>query len=199
MNTQTAIPMPIDIPSFDFKMFETLNCCPNSELKRKFYYHLKPQILQRYAQKDHFDLQVIKRKCRNCGGSKLHWNGEPCWQCNATGIFRTDKVLLHRYILNGKLFHIPDTETPLNKATIVNTIEGLIEHKPVYRFSPVFAYGYLLTQYNAPLFFPFINGIVKQLKTNAQRKFKSIIKEKGSLKALHYYFSFNPEKEDLPF
>lgn len=199
---QTSIPMPQDIPAFDFKMFKVLNSCNDSTLKYSFYYNLKGEILDKYASTDFYDLQIIDRKCNNCNGSRKHWNGEPCLRCNATGIFRTDKVFLKRYVLNGELFHIPEDNEILmgvDSILVVNTIQGLIKHDHAKNnYSPVLAYAWLLLHYKPEMFHAFLKSIVKELRTNAQKKFKQLMHQHGALKAIYLFFNV-PVKEELPF
>lgn len=85
-----------------------------------------------------------------------------------------------------------------------NTIEGIIEHKPV-KGNPTFCYGLLLWIYDQDEFFAFISGYGKGLNTRGKHKWRQIMRTSVStIQGFCRYFNItlknhNPETDELPF
>lgn len=105
--------------------------------KREYFYKFKDRFLRRWAEKDGFDKQVIKKSCWRCkgtgdfvsrcqvctyqGGCHNCWHyGEEndfddreyqrsnrCPKCCGTGFFVNTTQWLERWKIGGRVFHVP--------------------------------------------------------------------------------------------
>lgn len=195
MTTQTTLfPDKLHIPQWLADYFHQANA-GEYEYKSSFYTDIKPIVLGDYGVFSGYDLQIIEKKCRSCHGTgqykHYHYeNGrryvlrtEPCYNCT-DGIYYTAKVSLERYILNGKLYHMP-CDAPVN-APVVSVIRGIVKHEWVAPQQAIRAYYILLWRYNKPLFY-------QRLKKLAETKIEGIHNLLQSL------FRKDKSNDDLPF
>jgi hypothetical protein len=139
--------------------------------KQDFYTEIKPVVLKNFARFDGFDLQIIVKKCNSCDGTGIfkHYyyeyghryllKKEPCYHCY-DGIYMTKKVYLARWILNGKIYHLPYVNVS-NDTPIKNEIKGFIKHNPVDSEKVLRAFIILLWQYNKGGFYHHIERIAE--------------------------------------
>jgi hypothetical protein len=81
------------------------------EMKEEFY-KVKNKVLKRKAIYCGLQMQRVPVRCNSCDGTgRWHYwyydGGEWCFRCRGTGIFQVRLYYLMKYILNGKVFHIP--------------------------------------------------------------------------------------------
>ena len=108
--------------------------------KRTWFYPFKTDFLRCHAITDGLDLQIIKDRCW-CGDGI--WRGreftvperywDTCWRCDGSGIYRTRRVVLIRWLLDDALFHEPSNFDRVQRggADYRNIINGLIKHPGV--------------------------------------------------------------------
>ncbi len=220
---QMAIPFKenADIPEAHFYAFRVCNSA-GSWLYRQSFYQLKNDILEKYGHEADYDLQTIKKRCYTCNGTGKIYMENRCPNC-INGVYSTKKVVLKRYVLNNAIFHKPMGELvfegnlkvfngyedfyPTFKnepfhGKIINKIDGLIKHEPM-ALHPVWAYYYLLFNYNREQFNTRINDDVKMFRTNTQYRLKLLLKKHNPLKALADFLEVKKEHlepiDDLPF
>jgi hypothetical protein len=103
--------------------------------KRHWFYRFKTRFLRAHALSDGLDLQTIVDKCW-CGDGiwrgiegqipEIYW--ATCWKCNGTGIYRTRKIVLIRWLLNGAIFHEPSHFNDCEWFTYKETFNGILKH-----------------------------------------------------------------------
>ena len=85
---------------------------------------------------------------------------------------------------------------------IVDKISGLIKHEPL-TLHPIWAYYYLLCNYNREKFYACLSGDLKQYQTNTQYKLKRLLGRYNPLRAYAEFFEVKKEQlepiDDLPF
>jgi len=193
-------PVKKHIPDYLAEYFRVANA-GSYKYKEMFYSKVKPIVLNEFAEAAGFDLQTIKVKCRSCNGTGIykhyHWEGncrieisrEQCWHCS-DGIYRTSRVVLRRYILNGLIYHIPDNDVPIEGTIFKNYIDGIIPHIEVNSKAAERAFLILLFKYNYPEFMYRAKRILEE-NCNAKSKwikdlFSNLFRRKNTL-------------DDLPF
>ena len=207
---QLSIEMALDIPARDLKLFRICNQASKHWYNKPAFYQFKSSLLTKYGHENGYDLQIIERVCFNCSGSGIHWNKEPCWQCNK-GIHHTSYVLLKRYLLNGEVFHCPHLSTndkwtgPINKNTIYrefeykNIIIGLIKHEPS-EYNLEVAIVELYLKYDTEQLYRYLEFWSKGLRTKALHKWKKSLRKYGiSVKSIAEYFGVKKDIDELPF
>lgn len=167
MKQETLFEIEKQIPQWIADYFELANAGVYLH-KQSFYNVVKPHVLKIFGQFAGFDLQIIEKKCWSCNGTGVfkHYNyefsqrylikEEPCWHCK-NGIYETKRIPLERYILNGKIYHIP-TDNP--GITYTNEIKGVIVHEQVDSDKALRAYIILLWIYNKPEFYNYLTAFV---------------------------------------
>jgi hypothetical protein len=117
--------------------FYYANSADYGDDKRYWFYPFKSRFLKQHAIPDGIDLQVITRHCHTCYQGIWHSESgrynDICWNCNGTGIFRVDRVLLSRWILNGTVYHNPirRLEPGEEYEGFRNTLDGLVRHEKI--------------------------------------------------------------------
>ena len=91
--------------------------------KSDFFYPLKAKLLKRYGTEDGYDIQHIVKCCWSC-------EGDGCYRCYQSGIYREDWHYLQNYKLGDRIYHIP-VNTVHDSAVLKNEIEGLIQHDQI--------------------------------------------------------------------
>ena len=189
-----------DISEIDFKAFNICNSA-NSWIYKQQFYTLKNSILETYGHENGYDLQVIKKICHSCDGTgkfTSDWKvTEQCWNCD-NGVYKTKKVVLKRYILNGDLFHVPIGEVIFGRLAIFdgyydeypcepkfkyidfdelieNTIDGIIKHESISEH-PTYYFLYLLFKYDKIALYKLIESTIKNKSLHKKRKFDMKIK-----------------------
>src|SRR5581483_4549786 len=76
------------------------------DLKQTFY-AFKKRFLARHGEREGYDLQHIRQVCHSCGGSGRYFDLGDCRRCDGTGTYAWKEIWLERWILGGRLFHIP--------------------------------------------------------------------------------------------
>ncbi|MGE5052049.1 MAG: hypothetical protein ACM3KI_11145 [Bacillota bacterium] len=169
------MPLTKHIPQWISNYFYQANC-GNYVGKQYFYEKIKPFVLNSFGEFVGYDLQIIKQQCYSCDGTgvykKYHYEygqrflvkKEACIRCNG-GIYMTKRFSLARYVLNGKIYHIPHFfESNRNH---INTIEGVINHESINHDEAFRAYLIFLWKYDKAAFY-------SRLKEMAQTKLKWI-------------------------
>lgn len=195
---------------------------------RPAFYKLKNQLLEKYGHEADYDLQHIEKKCYSCGGTGWYRENNRCQNCNK-GIYSRKDIVLKRFLLNGYIFHQPigELEPGSNRlkifagydgdewneyptfkyeifhGKIINVINGLIVHEPV-GVHPIWAYYYLLWEYNRELFYKNLQGDLKSYQTNTQYRLKQLLDKFNPLKAYAEFFEVKKSQlvdmgDDLPF
>ena len=138
--TQPPLPFPHfrPIPATHARWFHYANAAEYGQDKEYWFYPFKSRFLARRAIPDGLDMQRIKRRCR-CGDGifrgrdhtapECYW--QVCWHCSGTSIYRTDRVLLARWILNGTVYHCPVRRLEPGEDYVLpirDTIDGLVNH-----------------------------------------------------------------------
>lgn len=162
----------------------------NYDGKLDFYLNIKPIVLNNYADFIGYDLQIIEKKCHSCDGDgvykKYDFNGhvydrETCWSCNGTGIYEIKKMSLKRYLLNGRIYHIPAYE--IRNEPVKNHINGLIKHEAISPYDAHNAYLILLWKYNRNWFYHRVKELIDQrkgeLKTQLQNFVQGLIRKEN--------------------
>lgn len=216
----------MDIPESHLYALRVCNSGGAWAYKQSFY-KLKNEILEKYGHEADYDLQTIKKKCYTCNGTGRHHSGNACWNCT-NGVYSTKKVVLKRYLINGAIFHNPVGELFAGKlkifdgyyeseysceeypkfrsedfnGKIVGEISGIIKHEAM-NLHPIWAYYYLLWNYNREKFYACLTSDVKQYQTNTQYKLKRLLDRYNPLKAYAEFFEVKKEQlepiDDLPF
>ena len=139
MSQQTLFEVEKQIPQWLADYFELANA-GNYRYKQDFYDHIKPVILKNFATPAGVDLQIIEKECWSCNGTGVYkkyqyeygqrylLSEQACFKCDK-GIFDIKQVYLSRWILNGKVYHMP-ADKPLY-TPVTNEIKGIIKHEPV--------------------------------------------------------------------
>jgi len=214
-----------DIPESHLYAFRVCNSGGAWAYKSAFY-KLKNELLLKYGHEADYDLQHIVKKCYSCGGTGWYSEVNRCRNCD-NGVYARKDVILKRWILNGAIFHQPlgeltgsnsikvfigymdddYNEGPMFKyepftGKIVSTITGLIKHEPV-GLHPIWAYYYLLWNYDRNRFYSCLAGDLKSYQTNTQWKLKRLLDKFSPLKAYAEFFEVKKEQladiDDLPF
>jgi hypothetical protein len=137
------IPLPFPqwkVPQHTVKLLIRANAEEYLE-KKEWFYPFKSAFLRKYGVPSGVDLQIIQDECwcedgtfRGVEFTLPEWKWETCWKCNGTGIYRTRKILLARWMIRGVVFHEPTTLNPELTGTIIQeTIHGLIKHEGTTR------------------------------------------------------------------
>ena len=217
-----------DIPDPHLFAFRVCNSA-GTWAYRPAFYMLKNQLLEKYGHEADYDLQHIVKKCHSCYGSGYHRSGAQCNNCNK-GVYSRKDVVLKRFLLNGYVFHQPlgELEAGSNRLKIFDgyeqdayfnpyypkfryelfhgkfnsVITGLIKHEPV-GLHPVWAYYYLLWNYDREKFYKYLQSDLKNYQTNTQHKLKQLLGRFNPLKAYADFFEVKKEQlasiDDLPF
>lgn len=217
-----------DIPESHLYAFRVCNSAGEWAYKSSFY-KLKNELLLKYAHEADYDLQHIVKTCHSCDGKGNHHTGSQCYRCDK-GVYARKKVILKRWILNGAVFHQPVGELvdgtknlkifsgyyedeyngedyPAFKyetftGRIVSEILGYIKHEPI-GLHPIWAFYYLLWNYDREGFFKMMNSDLKNLQTNTQYRLKKLLKKFSPLKAYAEFFEVKKGQladiDDLPF
>lgn len=144
-------------------------------------YRLKDVILTRHGVPDGTDLQIITLYCRACHGAGWHgpqWRREGCWTCWGSGVYARDYIILARYRIGDRVFHIPNGASrfrvmdrehythwrPTGEGH-VNVIQGIVAHEPI---SPRWRWLAFLAL--ALRFAPKHSGLVVSLWSHEQRR-----------------------------
>lgn len=148
-----------NIPQWLADYFDQANCA-NYPYKELFYKNIKHQVLISFGQENGYDHQTIERKCWSCDGrGRFFYNSgswAECYNCNL-GVHSKQTYTLKRYVLNGKLYHIPFWGTI--DVSYKNKIAGKIVHPDIYSEEQgTRAYFILLWKYNNGLFYQTIKA-----------------------------------------
>lgn len=142
----------------------------NYAYKQLFYTDVKHRVLREYGEFAGHDKQVIERKCWSCHGTgvyKKYWyeglyrillSSEKCWNCN-DGIYSCVTYYLERWVLNGKLYHIPVMDSGV--FPYVNELKGVIKHEPVDNKEALKSFLVLLFYYNRKSFMAFVRERIR--------------------------------------
>jgi len=98
----------------------------------KEFYQYKTNILEKFGTHDGFDLQIIPEKeCFSCNGTGWYCYDIPCYNCDK-GVYLPQKyIVLKRYDICGKSFHVPQSffyHLPTH-VEFKDTINGLVKHE----------------------------------------------------------------------
>lgn len=96
-------------------------------MARQEFYALKTRLLQRYGMADGTDIQWIVKHCWNC---EARGRKDPyCWKCGGSGVYEQFWVVLVRWNLGGRVFHVPGPrrhgKPPVEYAV---NIHGYVQH-----------------------------------------------------------------------
>ena len=118
------------IPSDIMDAFVLCNTAPRGwEYKQCFYSLAKEPMLRLHGQRAGFDLQIIEKKCWECAGTGTDYHcTDKCGYCYGSGIYETKKIVLERYILNGRVFHQPTKLLWSKVGLFDNILNGLVVH-----------------------------------------------------------------------
>ena len=134
--------------------------------KHDFYINVKPLILE-HGEFIGYDLQIINKPCHSCDGTGVYkkygrnghvYDRDSCWNCNGTGIYEIKKISLKRYLLNGKIYHVPCYE--IRSEPHKNEIKGYVVHDQVDSDEAFRAYLILLWKYNRNWFYYKIKAMI---------------------------------------
>jgi hypothetical protein len=98
------------------------------------FYSLKDRLMRRYGFFLGYNIQKIEQICHRCKGTGDHlwWHGNKydcCWDCNGTGVYRTDYHVLERYRLFGDTYHRPILLSQIQRyGSVGRMIHGKIHH-----------------------------------------------------------------------
>ena len=185
MSQLTIFPEVKHIPQWIANHFNRANA-GNYTDKQLFYTEIKPVVLEKYASKAGWDKQTIIIKCNSCSGTGIYYNKVKCWNCN-NGVYAIRTFYLKRYILNGIIYHIPQTENP--KEPVINDIKGRIEHEKTNPGDAFISFLIISYFYNKKLL---IDTCVRYLKKDfIPYKIKELMQKLLSRKKLN--------ENDLPF
>lgn len=143
----------------------------NYSLKQMFYSEVKPVVLRVFGVHAGYDLQTIEYKCWTCGGTGKYYNGNTCYHCS-NGIYSTRQFSLERFILNGRLYHIPCKEVVVEP--VVNTIKGVITHETIDSKEAQRAFLILLWKYNKASFYNHLKEIIGKGISEESKRIKEI-------------------------
>lgn len=115
----------------DLHWFHQANAAAGYWLKQDFY-AFKKRFLHLHATPAGYDLQKIDKPCWGCEGTG-EVLGSPCMRCYGSGVFSTKEIVLRRFDLSNRTYHIPTEpcEIDQNSIRFESEIEGLITHAPV--------------------------------------------------------------------
>lgn len=172
------------IPQWLADYFELANA-GNYVGKQSFYTNIKPVVLRTFGQFAGYDLQIIEKKCWTCNGTGVfkHYHHEfgqrylikkeQCWNCN-NGIYQTKHISLARFILNGKVYHMP-AENYTSAISYSNEIRGIIQHEQVDPKEAMRAYIILLWKFNKPAFYDHLKSLVDLEVTSKTKWIRDLI------------------------
>jgi hypothetical protein len=187
------------IPQWIADYFELANA-GNCSHKQSFYSTIKPHVLKTFGKFAGYDLQIIEKKCWSCNGTGVfkHYHyefsqrylisQEPCWRCKG-GIYETKKISLRRYILNGKLYHIP-CENFVSMTYYTNEIKGVIVHEQVDPNKALRAFIILLWIYNKAEFYNYLTSFAAHEIQNKTSWIKPLLQS---------LFKKDNTNDELPF
>ncbi len=137
--------------------------------KEDYFYPLKDKLLKKHGKPDGYDLQVIDHKCCSCDGEGyLEFSDnsrELCEDCEGTGIYKTARVILSRYILGKRIYHIPSNDYALlDESAPKSTINGFIAHDDIDREAVLRALKILLFRYDFPQFYSLMYELYRERK-----------------------------------
>lgn len=174
--------------------------------KEEWFYPFKWRFLEKHALPDGCDLQVIKQKCW-CGDGifrgvdydlpRIHW--DICWKCNGTGVYRTKKIVLQRWLLCGVLFHVPSNslQADFGWLEFKETITGLVTHSGYGRSLARHAFCKLLWIYEPDTLWrmlreQWVNGLDRR-ERNLRRKWEKMRYQ------IRDYFWPDDSEDEVPF
>lgn len=144
--------------------------------KKMHFYPFKTRLLRRHGVPDGADLQIIDLPCNRCLNGVWHSlyseRHEICYNCGGTGVYRTDAVVLQRWLFGGRVFHEPtkrftgldvwDSERmcELLDGPWRSKIDGLVKHEPVPGAEARRAWLALLWRFEREQFYATIEKIV---------------------------------------
>jgi len=159
------------IPDWLHEYFHTANA-GTYKGKNLFYSLIKGRVLDKHAQKAGFDLQIIEHKCWSCSGTGVYKHyyyefgqrylssSKPCYNCK-DGIYRTVKIVLQRYILNGVVYHVPRPDILTESIIPVSIVTGIIEHDKTDPDKAFKAFLIVFWKYAPDDFRNYVTGIIK--------------------------------------
>lgn len=203
----------ITIPHSDLRLLVACNNAPSNWLYKKAFYQLKNVILEKYAEANGHDLQVIKVKCHSCDGTGWYYSNTECHNCYK-GLYDTVHIALKRYILNGLLFYKPmgkvHRETgklyihgtymtfgePL---TFTQTIQGLVTHDiPDTDWN--YAYVCLLYKYSRVEYTTYLRQFSKSLNSYDRKRWGECAKNSSNIfECFAIWYGLTPVVDDLTF
>jgi len=93
--------------------------------RREEFYALKDRLLRRYATRDGYHVQEIRKECWGCEGSGSYGD-RACSKCDGTGVFDHFFVRLEVYRWRGYTFHRPVERRC--RPTAAPDIRGYVQH-----------------------------------------------------------------------
>ncbi len=127
---------------------------------KSLFYLFKKRFLVRFGTDDGWDSQEVPHHCWTCNGtgifdvSKGTNRVHDCRSCDGSGVHHTNFHWLHRYLLGGRTYHVP--EPPPFLQPVKNEITGLIAHEPVCPKAARRAFLRLLLRHEPATFYEWI-------------------------------------------
>lgn len=212
MSTQPKLFEEQQVSDKFLKVFDICNRAGKSFQYNYDFYSIKNVILKDRGVKCGYDLQQITKECWSCEGAGWYSEGNVCYKCNGGGIYGVVHVVLERYALNGKLYHIPlgrygeissiDGQS-IYGMTFENTIRGYIKHDTP-KENPVYAYAQLLYMYDKDKFLRFLVSLYNRSTNKMRRKYKMLVSRASDrVRALGVWLGVTKEEiediDELPF
>jgi hypothetical protein len=143
-----------------FTSFDNANA-GDYPFKQDFYTKLKLPFLFKFGKFAGYDLQTITKKCDRCNGTgKYHgYILEACYCCDATGIYAVNNYTLERFILNNKLFHIPNFGK--QDVVYINHFKEILKHDDISYLDAVKGFFTIAIELNYQLF---LDDLIDEIK-----------------------------------